>query len=97
VRLESQGFKLIMVKSNNELLEHTFPYKQASEEFAELKIRDGSLRHIYKSIMDYYYPQPKETRGFKRLSNLEVDGIIKRGDLWFDDFTSVHHPHHSPS
>jgi hypothetical protein len=29
-----------------------------------------------------YHPKPEETRGFKRLSKLEVDGIIKRGDLY---------------
>ncbi|KAH6131228.1 hypothetical protein HBI68_256240, partial [Parastagonospora nodorum] len=71
-----------MVKRFNELLECSFPHKQVSEEFAELKIRGGSLRQIYKSIMDYYHPKPEETRGFGRLSNLEVDGIVKRGDLY---------------
>jgi hypothetical protein len=75
------GGSIIMVKRFNELLGN-FPYKQVSEEFAELKIRGGSLRQIYKSIMDYYHPKPQETRGFDRFRDLKVDGIIKRGDLY---------------
>jgi hypothetical protein len=76
------GGSIIMVKRFNELLEQTPPYKQVSEEFAELKIRGGSLRHIYKNIMDYYHPKPQEARGFERIRDLKVDGIVKRGDLY---------------